>query len=128
MSMKDKSVAQLNAMLNKGSGMDQKTVKQASAELKRRGEPTPPPALVMGGRAVEHPKAPPRRPTPPKKKMAKGGYANCGASVPGTQESTKKLATGGLLKPDNPGLKKLPEKVRNKMGYMYGGGYAKKKK
>lgn len=26
---------------------------------------------------------------------------------------------------DNPGLKKLPTKVRNKMGYMAKGGYAK---
>jgi hypothetical protein len=27
----------------------------------------------------------------------------------------------------NPGLAKLPSKVRNKMGYMMKGGYAKKK-
>ena len=86
MSMKEKSTSALKAMLNKGSGMDQKTVKQAIAELKRRGEETPPPALVMGGRAVEHPKAPPPR---PKKKMAKGGYAKCGASNPATQKSTR---------------------------------------
>ena len=32
-----------------------------------------------------------------------------------------------LQKPDNPGLKKLPEEVRNKMGYMKKGGMAKKK-
>lgn len=63
-----------------------------------------------------------------KKKMAKGGYANCGASSPATQGSSKKLAMGGMLKkPDNPGLKKLPSAVRNKMGYMAKGGYAKKK-
>lgn len=62
-----------------------------------------------------------------KKKYNKGGYATCGASNPATQASTKKLASGGLLKPNNPGLKKLPEPVRNKMGYMYGGGMAKKK-
>ena len=125
MSMKEKTTGALKAMLNKGSGADQKTVRQAIAELKRRGEETPPPALVMGGRAIEHPKAPPKR---PKKKMAKGGYANCGASSPATQASTKKMAKGGMLKkPDNPGLKKLPTEVRNKMGYMYGGGYAKKK-
>ena len=30
-----------------------------------------------------------------KKKMAKGGYANCGASSPATQGSSKKLAKGG---------------------------------
>lgn len=86
MSMKEKSTPALKAMLNKGSGMDQKTVKQAIAELKRRGEETPPPALVMGGRAVEHPKAPPRK---PKMKMNKGGYANCGASMKPTQKSSR---------------------------------------
>ena len=38
--------------------------------------------------------------------------------------------TGGLATPTatQPGLKKLPTAVRNKMGYMYGGGMAKKKK
>jgi len=37
---------------------------------------------------------------------------------------------GGLAptKPTQTGLKKLPTAVRNKMGYMYGGGMAKKKK
>tara|TARA_R100001443_G_scaffold104862_1_gene113661 strand:+ start:1547 stop:1717 length:171 start_codon:yes stop_codon:yes gene_type:complete len=33
-----------------------------------------------------------------------------------------------MKKPNNPGLKKLPEDVRNKMGYMKGGGKIKKKK
>ena len=35
---------------------------------------------------------------------------------------------GGLTKPtaNQTGLKKLPSSVRNKMGYMYGGGMAKK--
>ena len=38
---------------------------------------------------------------------------------------------GGIMKAvnaeKNPGLAKLPTEVRNKMGYMYGGGMAKKK-
>jgi hypothetical protein len=40
------------------------------------------------------------------------------------------LNKGGLAtpKPNQTGLKKLPTTVRNKMGYMYGGGIAKKKK
>jgi len=33
-----------------------------------------------------------------------------------------------MPKPNQTGLKKLPTAVRNKMGYMYGGGMAKKKK
>ena len=37
------------------------------------------------------------------------------------------MAKGGMLKtPDNPGLKKLPTEVRNKMGYMKKGGSVKK--
>ena len=39
-------------------------------------------------------------------------------------------AMGGVAKktvpPENKGLKKLPKDVRNKMGYMKGGGMAKK--
>jgi hypothetical protein len=62
------------------------------------------------------------------KKYNKGGYANCGASMPATQGSSKKMAAGGMMKkPDNPGLAKLPTAVRNRMGYMAKGGYAKKK-
>ena len=40
----------------------------------------------------------------------------------------KGYAAGGLKMPgaDDKGLKKLPKNVRNKMGYMYGGGMAKK--
>ena len=40
------------------------------------------------------------------------------------------LNKGGMAmpKPNQTGLKKLPTAVRNKMGYMYGGGMAKKKK
>jgi hypothetical protein len=37
-------------MLNKGSGASQKEVRAAITELKKRGEDTPPPSLVMGGR------------------------------------------------------------------------------
>ncbi len=39
-----------------------------------------------------------------------------------------RMAMGGLKMPsaDQVGLKKLPTQVRNKMGYMYGGGMAKK--
>ena len=95
MSMKEKSTSALKAMLNKGSGADQKTVRQAIAELKRRGEETPPPALVMGGRAIEHPKAPPKRPKKPA--MAYGG------SVKGKKHN---YAAGGMVK-DNAGLRAL---------------------
>ena len=38
------------------------------------------------------------------------------------KEPIKKKAGGALKAPANPGLKKLPTKVRNKMGYMKSGG------
>ena len=38
------------------------------------------------------------------------------------------LYKGGLKKPTNPGLKKLPTPVRNKMGYMHNGGSPSKGK
>ena len=42
-------------------------------------------------------------------------------------EKKKKMKAGGALKaPANSGLKKLPTKVRNKMGYMKAGGAVKK--
>ncbi len=39
----------------------------------------------------------------------------------------KMKAKGGLKKPDNPGLRKLPKDVRNKMGFMKAGGMTKSK-
>tara|TARA_R100000951_G_scaffold77906_1_gene65757 strand:- start:6378 stop:6740 length:363 start_codon:yes stop_codon:yes gene_type:complete len=43
------------------------------------------------------------------------------------EKRRKKMKAGGALKaPANPGLKKLPTKVRNKMGYMKAGGAVKK--
>ena len=61
-------------------------------------------------------------------KMEKKGK---GGGIPIDQYSKKmssKYKKGGQLKPvdadKNPGLAKLPEKVRNKMGYMQKGGYA----
>lgn len=120
--MEGYTTSQLKAMLNKGSGASADEVRSAIRELKRRGEDTPPPEMVTGGRRKTGPLP------KPKARMAKGGYANCGASMPATQGSSKKMAAGGMMKkPDNPGLKKLPTAVRNRMGYMAKGGYAKKK-
>ena len=45
--------------------------------------------------------------------------------VPGFKEGGKVLKP---VKPNQKGLKKLPKKVRNKMGYMKKGGRVKKKK
>ena len=57
-------------------------------------------------------------------KTPKGNVAGKG----GTGRNRQNLNMGGLTKPtaNQTGLKKLPTAVRNKMGYMYGGGMAKK--
>ena len=65
-----------------------------------------------------------------RKPMQMGGMAmSANPMMPRTQQGMQpamgmpKMADGGKLKePTNPGLKKLPKPVRNKMGYMAGGG------
>ena len=108
--LSDKSTSQLNAMLNKGSGASQKEVRAAITELKKRGEDTPPPSLVMGGR----------------REMSKGGKAtkkvpviSIGVGMAEMPKGKAKMmrggmsggkehmyAAGGMVK-DNPGLKAL---------------------
>ena len=108
--LSDKSTSQLNAMLNKGSGASQKEVRAAITELKKRGEDTPPPSLVMGGR----------------REMAKGGKAtkkvpviSIGVGMAELPKGKAKMmrggmsggkehmyAAGGMVK-DNPCLKAL---------------------
>lgn len=46
----DQSTAALKSMLNKGSPASRADINKAIAELKKRGEDTPPPANVSGGR------------------------------------------------------------------------------
>jgi hypothetical protein len=46
----DQSTAALKALLNKGSGASRADVNKAIAELKKRGEDTPPASNVSGGR------------------------------------------------------------------------------
>lgn len=57
-----------------------------------------------------------------------GSLANKRAKNLPKGDITKKMNKGGLKMPtaDQVGLKKLPTPVRNKMGYMYGGGMMKK--
>jgi len=59
-----------------------------------------------------------------------GSLANRRAKNLPRGDITKKMNKGGLKMPsaDQVGLKKLPTAVRNKMGYMYGGGMTKKPK
>ena len=112
--LSDKSTAQLNAMLNKGSGASQTEVRAAINELKKRGEDTPPPSLVMGGRremsnggdmkkkkvpviAISVGMAEMKKDPSKKAKMMRGGMAN---------KKEHMYAAGGVVK-ENPGLKAL---------------------
>jgi len=54
------------------------------------------------------------------------GCSHCGGKG---YHMKKGYAAGGLksVPEENKGLGKLPQNVRNKMGYMYGGGMAKKR-
>ena len=75
-----------------------------------------------------------------KKKMMGHGGPNMKKKMDGMMDKMmmmyggsmkKKMKKGGMMKVDaakNPGLSKLPKKVRNKMGYMKDGGKAKAKK
>ena len=58
------------------------------------------------------------------RKMRKKGYDDMlkAKKAEKKRKAVKKAAGGMLKKPDNPGLKKLPTDVRNKMGYMKKGG------
>lgn len=71
-----------------------------------------------------------------RKPMQMGGMTmSANPMMPRTQQGIQpamgmpKMADGGKLKePNNPGLKKLPENVRNRMGYMAYGGKMKPKR
>lgn len=100
--MSKKTDAQLNDIMMKDSGADAKTARAAYKELtKRKGELDFTVTMILGGRDLEHPKAPPRKPKRPEKKkkteMAKGGMANGKAHM---------YAAGGSVT-DNAGLRAL---------------------
>ena len=63
-----------------------------------------------------------------KKGYAMGGMMKKGYAKGGMKKKKKGYAMGGLKSPsaDQKGLKKLPENVRNKMGYLSKGGMMKK--
>ena len=64
--------------------------------------------------------------TPKEKRMIDKGYEDMRKAQEYKKKTEKKAGGGMLKKPDNPGLKKLPTEVRNKMGYMKKGGTVKK--
>ena len=108
--LSDKTSGQLRAMLDKNSGATATQVRAAIAELKKRGEETPPPSLVMGGRKMKKGGMPKKDKVPvitigvgmaempkgtKKTKMMRGGMAN------GKEHM---YAAGGMV---NDGLKAL---------------------
>ena len=97
-----------------GDGNKKESMAKAAADKKKKK------GMANGGAMMK------------KKGMSKGG-ANMkkkGMAKGGVNMKKKGYATGGLKAPsaNQTGLKKLPESVRNKMGYMNKGGMPKKKK
>ena len=98
-----KSDSALEKMLQKDSGASQEQARAAYNELsKRRGGMDFSVTLILGGRPTDKDKpkpvpVPKKKPAEPKK-MNKGGYANCGASMTATQKSSKKMMKGGYAK------------------------------
>ena len=100
--MSKKTNAQLRKIMNKDSGADAKTAEAAYNELsKREGDLGFTVTMILGGRPLEHPKAPPRKPKRPEKKkktkMMKGGMANGKAH----------MYAAGVSVTDNAGLRAL---------------------
>ncbi len=96
-----KSDSALQNMIQKDSGASQEEATAAYKELtKRQGNLGFSLKMILGGRPMDKDKPKPV-PVPKKKpaepKMAKGGYANCGASMPAAQKATK-MAYGGMAR------------------------------
>jgi hypothetical protein len=88
-----KSDAALEKMIQKDSGASVEQAEAAYNELSRRkGDMGFTVTMILGGRKMDSKPSsevplPKKKPTEPKK-MNKGGYANCGASVPAAQSSS----------------------------------------
>jgi hypothetical protein len=106
----DKTSGQLRAMLDKNSGATATQVRAAISELKKRGEETPPPSLVMGGRKMKKGGMPKKDKVPVitigvgMAEMPKGKAKMMRGGMSGGKEHM--YAAGGMVK-DNPGLKAL---------------------
>ena len=114
--------AQSNLMSNLGTG----AIGGLTAQAMQPMEP-----MDTGKRKINYkPGQPPRdRGTAVGGDIRTGIEADYGFELPRAQEGLLTLAEGGGLKTlpsadENPGLRKLPEEVRNKMGYMQEGGIA----
>jgi len=106
----DKTSGQLRAMLDKNSGATATQVRAAISELKKRGEETPPPSLVMGGRKMKKGGMPKKDKVPVitigvgMAEMPKGKAKMMRGGMSGGKEHM--YAAGGMVK-DTPGLKAL---------------------
>ena len=91
-------------------------------------QPLDPISIDDDSKITYKPGQPPKdRGTPVGGDIRTGRERDYGFELPKAQEGMLKLAEGGGLKAlpsaeENPGIRKLPEDVRNKMGYMQEGG------
>jgi hypothetical protein len=104
------------AAMNKTESDEKLTSKMTKAELRANQSPKEAKAMLEEKRAVAEKKA----------EAIKTIKNKAGAGSKLAQGMPAFKAGGALKAPASPGLKKLPTKVRNKMGYMKAGGSVKK--
>ena len=110
--MEAKKDVKARAAMNKTESDEKLTSKMTKAELRANQSPKEAKAMLEEKRAVTEKKA----------ESIKTIKNKAGAGSKLAQGMPAFKAGGALKAPASPGLKKLPTKVRNKMGYMKSGG------
>ena len=107
--MSKKSIKELKSIIQADSGADAKTARAAYNEIEKRQGPLDfTVTMILGGRALENPKAPPKKPKAKIAKMKKKADMAYGGSVNGK----KHMYSGGGSVTDNlpnKGLRKLAQ-------------------
>ena len=103
--MSKKSNKELKKIMDVDSGADAKTAEAAYNELEKRQGPLGfSVTMILGGRALEHPKAPPKKPIKKIKEMKK---EKSGMAYGGMSGGKRHMYVAGGSVTDNPGLKAL---------------------
>ena len=103
--MSKKSIKELKNILQADSGADAKTARAAYKELAKREGPLDfSVTMILGGRALEKPKAPPKKPIKKIKEMKK---EKSGMAYGGMSGGKRHMYVAGGSVTDNPGLKAL---------------------
>lgn len=103
--MSKKSIKELEDIIQADSGADVKTARAAYKEIEKRKGPLDfSVTMIIGGRDLEHPKAPPKK---PKEKIAKMKKEKAEMAYGGMSGGKRHMYVAGGSVTDNPGLKAL---------------------